>query len=396
MKKFFIFALAALLLSIQTAKAQSNDNQGNLITFIYINGSNDYNAKNRLKFKDSFENDVKKMHPVMTAEFSEDATVNKLLLKDGKYRINPEPIVFYWGDKSLVEVQNIDAGLSVAKAFSPKIAQAVRGVFAHCLHDAIWIQKYQNMSPVIDELQSVVKSETDKGNKVVLMGYSAGSFITYQYFLNKFTSINPNIMINQSTNKEIAAFAKNYNVKPTCLDALMDAEIVTLNAYGKFGENSDKNKIFTNYPKLDSFTDNVCFKNDEVKGVINFASPFILFYSDVADSQTSLNYLSQLMFKNIIENDIFFLTVNYRNDPLGYPVPKNITMKDIKELDSVLSSQIQPGGGFVYTKSDVYVPRTFISAHMAYWDTPKRFVKGVLKAYKHGFERFYDVSAENM
>lgn len=46
------------------------------------------------------------------------------------------------------------------------------------------------MLPIIDELNKMVKTEAEKGNKVVLYGYSAGSFITYEYMFNKLRYLN--------------------------------------------------------------------------------------------------------------------------------------------------------------------------------------------------------------
>ncbi len=397
MKKFVVCILFLTIIFYTQSKSFAEGNSAptcdkkepTLVTFIYLNGSNDYTAKNRKEFRKAFEKDVAKMHPVMISGFENNPLTKKQFLKGGEYKINPVPIVFYWGEKSLEEVEYLDKDLSLAEKFSPKISQLVRSVVAHCLHDAIWIQKYQNMSPVIDELQTVVRSETSKGHKVVLLGYSAGSFITYEYFLNKFTSLEPKKLMHKTERPEIAKMVKETDVLPTCLDALMEARIVTLNAYGKFNTNPDTKTLLKNYPHLDEYTEYSCFKKDEVKGVINFASPLILFYSDISDTKSSLNFLSQLMYKNILENDIFWLTVNYRNDPLGFPTAENITAKDISALDTM---KITPNGGFVYNKSDIYVARTFISAHLAYWDTPKTFVRGVLNAYNNGFNKFYGIT----
>ncbi len=391
MKK--LIALFAILIYTFTQYNLSNlafSKEPTLITFIYLNGSNDFDYKNRLKFKEDFEAKVQKLHPQMMKEFEENELSQKLLLKNGELKINPNPIVFYWGEKSLEEVKNIDSDLEAAKKYTPKVAQLVRGLFAHCLHDAIWVQKHKNMSGVIDDLQKIVKSETDKGHKVVLFGYSAGSFITYQYFLNKFTSIFPKELTSTSEKEEIRNIVNNTPVQPTCLDALMELDLVRLNVSGKFYTNSDEKTFAQNYHKLDQQTRMTCFKSQDVKGVVNFASPLILFYSDVTDAQTSINFLSQLMVKNIIENDIFFLTVNYRNDPLGFPNAENITLKKLQNSNSVLAKYYKGGQGFVYNKSDIYVPRTFISAHLAYWDTPKRFAKGVIQAYTEGFKYFYN------
>ena len=390
MKKILLSVFIGLFLfNFTTCPTQAKE--PTLITFIYINGSNDYNYKNRLKFKEHFEEQVKKMHPVMIQGFEEDDFAQKNFLKDGEYRINPEPKVFYWGDRSLSEIENIDNDLNASNSYTPKIAQTVRGVFAHCLHDAIWVQKYQNMSLVIDDLQKIVNEETKKGHKVVLFGYSAGSFITYQYFLNKFTSIKPWEM-DDGSNETITKVIKSHPAKPTCIDALMETDLVKLHASGEFYVNPDIDIFVKNYPKLDKQTQMSCFKDDEVKGVVNFASPLILFYSNIADSHTSLNFLSQLMVKNIVENDIFFLTVNYRNDPLGFPNAENLTVSDLKNSKSILAKYLKPNNGFIYNKSDIYVPRTFISAHLAYWDTPKIFVKGIVDAYNDGYKYFYEIS----
>jgi hypothetical protein len=45
--------------------------------------------------------------------------------------------------------------------------------------------------------------------------------------------------------------------------------------------------------------------------------------------------------------------------------------------------------GFIYNKSNNYVPRTFVTAHLAYWDTPKRFAKAIVKAFNEGYPHFY-------
>lgn len=389
MKKFIL--LVFILLSFTFGQACSATEPTN-ISFIYINGSNDLSYKNRLKFKETFENDVKKMHPIMMQGFEEDELGKKMLLQNGKYKINPEPIIFYWGDRSLNEIKNIDSGLNSAQHYTPKIAQKIRSIFAHCLHDAIWVQKYPNMGPLIDDLQKLVKTETDKGNKVVLLGYSAGSFISYQYFLNKFTSINPKELYGTKNNTELQEIIANNPVKPTCLDALIESDLVRLDASEKFHTNNNVETFKNNYPNLDEKTEKVCFKDTSIKGVINFASPLILFYSDITDANTDINFLSQLMLKNIIEKDIFFLTVNYRNDPLGFPNNENLTIDKLKNSNSIIAKYLKPGKGFVYNKSDIYVPRTFISAHMAYWKTPKRFVKGVIKAYNDGFSTFYGLN----
>ena len=184
MKKIFCFLTIAfgILFNINIANAVENPTG---ITFIYINGSNNLAYNNRLKFKTAFIDSVNKLHPQIKKRFEEDELINKLVLRNGEYKINPEPITFYWGDRSLKVVETLDRDLKSASKYSPRIAHQARSIFAHCLHDAVWVQKPQNMISVLDDLHKVVNSEIAKGNKVVLLGYSAGSFVTYQYYMNK-------------------------------------------------------------------------------------------------------------------------------------------------------------------------------------------------------------------
>ena len=62
MKKFLIIFFLILVANLNLKSFATNEIQNNtnrqLITFIYINGSNDLSYKNRLKFKENFEKDV--------------------------------------------------------------------------------------------------------------------------------------------------------------------------------------------------------------------------------------------------------------------------------------------------------------------------------------------------
>ena len=61
MKKFLIIFFLILVANLNLKSFATNEIQNNtnrqLITFIYINGSNDLSYKNRLKFKENFEKD---------------------------------------------------------------------------------------------------------------------------------------------------------------------------------------------------------------------------------------------------------------------------------------------------------------------------------------------------
>ncbi len=388
MKKIVMLFSAFLFAFVGINVAQAVENPIG-VTFIYINGSNNLAYNNRLKFKTAFVEDVKKFHPQIKKRFEEDEMIKEIFLKNGEFVINPEPVTFYWGDRSLKVVETLDRDLKSASKYSPKIAHQARSIFAHCLHDAVWVQKPQNMSKVLDDLHVVVNAEVAKGNKVVLLGYSAGSFVTYQYYMNKSDSIIPIDIAKGKYNTEIEDFIAQTPVQPTCFDALVDADLVRYDLEtGKYLPNKDINVFKKNYVNLDSYTRKACFKGGTVKGVVGFASPARLFYSDFLDDNRSINFLSTLMAKSVIENDVFYLTVNYSNDPFGFSNAENFTYQKLQQnIPGMMNRRINKG--FIYNKSNNYVPRTFVTAHLAYWDTPKRFSKAIVKAFREGYPHFY-------
>lgn len=354
------------------------------ISFIYINGSNN----NDLKMKNWYENGVRRVHPQMKKQFETNELAKKNFLKNGEYYVEKEPCIFFWGDRSKADLSLVDNNLAILKGISPWAAYQVRSMLAHYLHDAIWVQKYHNMKPVVENLHEMVKAEINKGNKVVLFGYSAGSFVTYQYLLAKLPYINMSDFLNKiDASQDLRDFVAQNPMKNTCMDAIGDSKLAMLSAAEHIYVNTDKEAFKKNYMNLDRSTNNVCIDNNQVKGVVNFASPLVLFYSDIADPNFEITYYNRLMFKYIIENDLFWLTVNYREDPLGFPVSRNLT---IEEIERNTHANIYPHMGFIYDLPNTWSKRTFIDAHTAYWSTEKNFSKAVVKGYEMGYRHQYD------
>ena len=86
-------------------------------------------------------------------------------------------------------------------------------------------------------------------------------------------------------------------------------------------------------------------------------------------------------------NNVFWITVNFADDPLGYPLTKNLTPEEIKQLHDVNFDE--NGRGFFHDKSDTKSPATFLGAHTSYWRSAKKFSKAVVKAYEDGYKNFY-------
>lgn len=376
MKKFFVILL--LLFGFQqNCFAQTG------VSFIYINGSNN----NDKKMKNWYENGVKKLHPILKYTFNKNPLSQKYFLRNGEYYIQNDPVIFFWGDKSHQDLEFVENDLALSKGFSPWLAYQVRSALTHFLHDAIWVQKYHNMLPILEDLQLTVKKEADKGNKVVLYGYSAGSFVTYEYLLTKLPYINVvdffnNVDVPQSERDFVAANPK----KNTCMAAL-GQELAVFSAAGHIVPNDDIISFKKDYIQLDDMTDKYCVPNKSVKGVVNFASPLVLFYSDLSDPNFQLTYYNRLLFKYIIENDMFWITVNYKEDPLGFPGGRNLSIEEIEDLANI---SIEPHMGFLYDQSDTRGGAPVFAAHTSYWSTRKRFSKAIVRAYINGYRHQYD------
>ena len=99
-----------------------------------------------------------------------------------------------------------------------------------------------------DFFQALNDLETQKGNKVVLLGYSAGSFVTYQYYLTRGMAIIPAEISKGKYGEEADTFIANTPIQPTCFNALVEAEIIQYNPEtGKYKPISDTETFKKNY-----------------------------------------------------------------------------------------------------------------------------------------------------
>ncbi len=378
MKKILGIILGLVILQ-NVCFAQTN------VSFVYINGSNNNDAKMR----NWYISGVHKLHPIMKKKFEKNKEIRKVFMNKPQYEINQEPVIFFWGDKSKRDLEFVQEQLDITKALSPTIAYKVRSMLTAYLHDAIWVQKSHNMLPILDDLNETVKQEAEKGNKVVLYGYSAGTFITYEYMFNKLPYINPDNLFNTiRVSEEVRDFVKSHPVENTCISALSKANIGVVSDSGHLVlKNFDDNTIEQNYLNLQQATKTACAPTEALKGVVNFASPLVLFYSDLADPNYELTYYNKLMLKYVIENGLFFITVNYREDPLGFPSSKNLTIAEMEKLANI---KIENPTGFVYDNSSVWSKRSVLFAHTSYWSAKRTFANAVVKAFLNGYRLQYD------
>lgn len=379
MKKIILTLLAGLLVQISAPAADTN------LTFMYINGSNNNDAK----MKNWYINGVHKLHPVLKKKFEKDPTINKWA-QDNKLVINETPQIFFWGYNSKTDLDYVKDRLDISKAFSSILAYEIRSLLTQFMHDAIWVQKTHNMLPILDKLNDEIKAQSEAGQNVILYGYSAGTFVNYQYMLYKLPYIDMVTLFEKiAPDHEITEFAKQHPQKKTCLSALNydKGNIGTISSAGDLILNQDEKELEQNYLNMDAATEQYCAPEGYVRGVVNFASPIPLFYSDIADKNYKLNHYNIYLLKYIMENGIYYLTVNFREDPLGFPSSRNLT---IPQLEERINMTLENPTGVVYDYSSVWSKRPAFLAHTSYWSARGTFAKSVVKSFVNGRKFQYD------
>ena len=113
------------------------------INVIYVHGSNQVN----LDGAEGFSVWMNRMHPDLKKNFEKSDFIQSDLLS-GAY-IKDKPAMLYWGDKLLNNKSLIDSGLKKSEKMSSKVSQITRGLIGQVVHDAVWLQKNKNMTPIL-------------------------------------------------------------------------------------------------------------------------------------------------------------------------------------------------------------------------------------------------------
>lgn len=370
------------------------------IKFIYIHGTNDNSYKKKLEFKES----VEKIHPYIIDKFNKSEIAKKYFLQDGQYKLSQIPLAFYWGDQSKHDLNVLSDWLDVTKFFSPKLAQSVRSMLAHILHDAIWIQKYNNMKPIVDKLHKITNIISQRNDKYVILGHSAGSFIAFEYILYKLPMVDTHMIfqrqkIDFDTRKQL----KEIGHRNTCLDALIDSEIAIYKRDNSlFVQEENLAEKFKKLPEIEKTS---CINPNNLAGIITFGSPISLFYSGFTGKDIK-NISYESIAQYLAQNDMFFLNINFAEDPLGFPIiaengysdfmkyenefEYDIVNNDVSNNEKTIAYSNKKNYGFVYDKSNIRSNKFVGNAHTSYWHKKKLFSKSIIQAYEEGIETYID------
>ena len=375
-----------MLIVVSTQTAFCEEAQKTKIKFIYLHGSN----CNKQKDFDLFRKQISNLHKYVVKNFNKNEVVKENLLENGTLSIDETPDVFIWGDRSKEEINMLYDLLDVSKLFSPKLAQLTRSILGHCLHDAIWVQQYYNMNPILNDLHKEVMSEQSKGNKVVLLGYSAGTFITLRYILTYSPIVDSKMFLKEFiVNLTDADRLKMDKINPdkTCINAILSMDSIYLKETEKdVLIRVDEKNFIKEYSKMNEITKQACYDDNKFKGVINFGSPLFLFSSSLTNPQTELGQYSISNLANYISKGHFWLSLNFKEDPLGFSDGSDYYYSSVEEF---LGKPIESKQGFIYDNSKMSANRPFFMAHYAYLTRYKMFAKNMAKSFAEAYKIFY-------
>lgn len=355
------------------------------IDVIYIHGAN----QERTGGSEGFKESISKMNKDLIKNFNKSKFIKNSLLKNAY--INETPQMLYWSDRLKVNKNYIEDSLIKAKKTSNLIHQYVRILISEQVHDAVWLQKHKNMIPIIKELHNKVMANYKKGEKTILVGFSAGSFITIDYMLAKSRILNIQELLTQSkgkwgiTDKDIA-LAKKYVKENACMASAINSNFLYINDSENIYINSNQTQRAEAIKKIQQESKTSCVPDDAILGVINFGSPFVVFYSEMADENTIQHYVARKTIQKLVENNKFYLTVNYSQDPIAMPLP-DYTFEDLTQ--SKYFQNIKNGNGFMYD-TIVRGGSYSLNPHFNYWSTTNKYTKAIAKSYEKGYKYFYN------
>lgn len=374
--RIVFFILISVGLAAPSFSSES-DSPGGSIRFVYIHGTN-YNSP---AWEARFKKDVSRLHKAIKKRFLSSKIISTNLLKNNQLVILDEPFPFYWGDKTVEQVEELDKDLSLSnRALIYSFNQAVRKLINHVLHDALWIENESNQQTVLNDLHSKLEEKEKAGEKLVLLGHSAGSLVTFHYLTNHLAYINTAEAFSAVGFDSKSSDLPEY----TCVRALEESMVISFNSMGELSLYPNVFKLSDiNISTLISNTDMKCLDLKTLKGFITCGSPLSVFSTSLRFAKTQLDNFSLFgLAKAVYNNDLFWLHVNHLDDPIALGLPADEFMEEMKHQTG------RKPKGFI----DNYMKNTFganlVSSHIWYWYMPGAFAKSIVKSYEHGYRKY--------
>ncbi len=362
------------------------------IRFVYVHGA----AREADGAREDFGEQVARVHEAMRSRLNATAEVRAGLLQDGRRGIAAEPAVYYWADQLRDNVEVVDGIMARIAQEMPSLWTGARIRLAHALHDMVWVDKREHFRLLHDGLHETLWSGPDGGRPAVLFGHSAGALLITSYIHHRARNIDARTLrtVFVHVSPELAEVAADYLREPTCVEALLDIELLTINDRGFLVARLDKSlagaaaeavaerdRIWRlEFERLPGRTAALCAPVGRIVGLVTFGSMVALLesYGDDAESR-----MFSLMIRDTYEQGRFWLNVNHGDDIVGFNV---YGLEDLPaRIGERLGSPVRPASGFVASSPPYNDGATLLSAHSWYLREPTGFAALVADTYAQGW-----------
>ncbi len=324
---FTALTIIIICTSLVSYSFSSLDKESNLVDFLYIHGVSIYDDIEMKKFNGS----AQRLHSSLAHRFQKSKKAQKSFLEDDTLKINPEAKTFFWGNLVKKDVDTINSRLNSVTPLD-KLVGKIHHIGSTAMYVGFWLGKNHNRNIVNEKLHKQLEGhEEDK--KLVIMGHSAGSIVAYFYLLYRLPYLD--LYSRANRNNFSSSLLKTLSQKEhrySCVQALLESKVARFDKQGKlvlFTENVEiKNKglleefnqqfLKEKVSNIDQYNKKFCLPRNKLKGIVTFGSPLVGIVSKSQDSEGV--DLTQKLFKYIVKNEIFWLHVNHKDDPIGFPV----------------------------------------------------------------------------
>ncbi|MEM0951224.1 MAG: hypothetical protein AAGI66_03660 [Cyanobacteria bacterium P01_H01_bin.74] len=373
-----------------SSKNPSNENK-NVIDFIYIHGANTGGLGRQTQFKKN----VEKLHRNVLNQLADNQAAKRALTQNGAFSVAEKPTVFIWSNLAEEAQENLTRDLNILKVVKTKLLASIQDTLGHIMQDTFWVVKPHNRYKVLTRLHAVINEKTAQGHQVVLLGYSAGSIVAFQYALNHLAFVNlPEVITREPGDhaEDIQRMLSSGFDGYSCSQALVQNHLAKLNNQGQFigyfddMQLADQRKVEAfqtlfyqeKLPQVGRYTEQHCLPQKHFRGLVTFGSPISVLTSHQDDSEGEM---VKLFVKSVYEHKAFWLHVNHHDDPLGFPIYEDDLANTLNQR---FDMNIHPDGGFFINDATMKKQARFYNAHGWYLKRPKSFASKLIQVYIRG------------
>jgi len=370
--------------------------QDQCIDFIYLHGSRPAETKTAQQEHDTFDKQVDAMHSWIMAELYNRPEAHEGLLQQDQWRINPEPVRFYWGDMSAKQFDILQDQLDwshTEKGKPGSLVNTVQKLFVTGLHDTFWVSKFANSRKINLAINDAVMKSTSKGRNVVLLGHSAGALAIQNYGLFHWRYVDIQELRSRQTSKEVRQALRGVRLK-TCIRAMLESGFSEISSQGEMVPRLATDTMtdmgtFRRFRRalwaeklkiLPEYTEKYCAPSKGIVGLITYGNPGL-----VVETMAMTKKAEMLLFslRYVMENNLFWMNINHIKDPLGYSVYDGLDIEQV--LEKRLGIEIVPRGGF-FISGIGEGGAGLAMAHSWYWYNPSEFANTLANIYAEGFK----------